>query len=475
MWLSRGEMIDCLDGEVLVEPADKDALVRKIVWDSRQIEPGCAFLAIRGERVDGNTFIGKAVEDGAAFVVATANPGEDALEKCRKADAAVVLVSDHIAAMSQLAARNRDKVDANVKVVGITGSSGKTTTKNLIRDVLSAEFKTVATQANQNNELGVPNTVLGADENTQMLVVEMGMRGFHQLDKLCEFVKPTIGVVTNIGTAHEELLGSQENIAKAKSEMIAALPDGTGIAVLNGDDPFTPKIREFASVDSRGVRVITYGVGDGNAVHAMNIDYDRIGRPSFDIEFPDGRVSHVDLALMGAHNVMNACAAAAVGYVCDMPIERICNALGSAEGQSMRQEVVTARNGATVINDTYNANPDSMAAALSLLHMIECDGKRIAVLGDMGELGNREVEAHEKVGKLAHERGVDLLICVGSLARNIAAGAMSAGMPQDKVVECQDVAAAKEVLDSALEPHDVVLVKASRFMELEKLVKGLVD
>ncbi len=472
MTLTREQVAGAIECNVLVAPRTADVVVNGVVWDSREVACGCAFLAIAGERVDGNDFIPQAMEAGASMVMATREPEAHVIEAAAKADVAMVAVKDHLKAMGELASFNRAQLSC--PVVGVSGSSGKTTTKNMIATVCSAQFETVATAANQNNELGVPNTVLRADPNTQALVVEMGMRGLGQLESLCSAVRPTIGVLTNIGTAHEELLGSRENIAKAKSELIAALPENTGIAVLNGDDRFTPKIREFASVDSRGVSTILYGQGENCDVRAENVEYSCDGMPSFDVRFPNGRTSHVRLPLAGEHNVMNALAAASVGFACDMPVEKICNALERAKGQAMRQEVLES-GGIRVINDAYNANPDSMKAALSLLGMMQADGRKIAVLGDMGELGDDEAAAHENVGRRAAASGVDLLVTVGELARHIAAGARAEGMPESVVIECNDVASALATLEREAACGDVVLVKASRFMELERVVEELVD
>ena len=471
MWLNRSQMIGVLDCRVLVDPADREAIVESITWDSRRVEPGQAFLAIKGERVDGNDFIDQAIGAGASFVIATSEPAGSVLEAARAVDTGVVLVADPIAALKQLAGYARSKSAATV--VGVSGSSGKTTTKNLIATVLSAEFATVATTANQNNELGVPATVLAAGKDTEMLVVEMGMRGMGQLEELCSFVRPQIGVITNIGTAHEELLGSQENIARAKAELIAALPDGSGVAVLNGDDPFTPAVREFARTSARNVEAVLYGTSEGCGVRATDVEFDAMGMPTFTMTFPNGRSTRVTLPLAGMHNVMNALAAAAVGYIVDMPVERIANALRSAKGQSMRQETSVADNGVVIVNDAYNANPDSMRAALSMLAMMSAEGRRIAVLGDMGELGEREVEAHELVGRAVAESGADVLVAIGGLASHIAAGAREAGMDPAAIVERLGVEEALPVLAELVAPGDVVLVKASRFMELERVAQAI--
>ncbi len=472
MKLTREQIIGAVGCMVLVEPSAVDVDIDHVVWDSREADNKCVFLAIEGEKVDGNNFIPQVIDAGTKMIIATRDLDQSVIDQAKNADASIIKVADYLEALHELAAFNRSRLTLNV--VGVTGSSGKTTTKNMIAQVCSAQFKTVATSANQNNELGVPNTVLRADPDTQALVVEMGMRGLGQIQSLCKAVHPTVGVITNIGTAHEELLGSQENIARAKSELIEALPKGEGVAVLNGDDPFTPHIFEFAQTDSRHVAVLLYGLGDNCDVHADNIEFSDNGLASFDVVFPDGRAGHINLPLAGKHNVSNALAAAAVGFALDMPIEKICNALNRAQGQSMRQEIIESH-GIKVINDAYNANPDSMAAALDLLKIMQADGKKVAVLGDMGELGKNEKQAHFNTGVKAAQSEVDLLVCIGELAQEIAAGATKAGMDNSQVIKCSDIASALTALKQEVTSGDVVLVKASRFMELERVVEELVD
>ncbi len=473
MRMSVSAAICAMECCVLVQAPDPAAEITSITWDSREARAGCAFLAIAGERADGNLFCEQAIRSGSLLAIVTSEPSEQAISAAIECGCAIVQVADHLEAISQLAAAYRTGLDA--RVVGITGSNGKTTTKDMVARVVGAQFKCAATSSNQNNELGVPATVLSADPETEVLVVEMGMRGMGQIEALCEVVRPEIGLITNIGTAHEELLGSRENIARAKAELAAALTAGRGVAILCGDDPFTPLVREAAGVDDRGVTVLSFGLSEGCAVRGSNVVFSDMGRPSFDIEFPNGRTCHVDLPLMGMHNVMNALSAAAVGYVLDMPLERICNALGNVKAQSMRQEVTLTDGGVRIIDDTYNASPDSMRAALSLLQMMETPGRRIAVLGDMGELGERSIQLHHEVGEMVAASGTDVLVCIGELSRQISAGAMDAGLDPSSVVECDDVDSALEELGRIVSAGDTVLVKASRFMGLERVVKGLVD
>ena len=473
MELSIGKIIDALDCEVALEPADRGLVVRDITWDSRKVAAQGAFLAMVGEKVDGNSFIPAAVESGASLVIATKDPEAAALDAAKAKGTAIAVVPEPIEAMSALARLQRDELDC--RVIGVTGSSGKTTTKDLIATVMSARFATVATAANQNNELGVPATVLNANASTEALIVEMGMRGFHQIEGLCAFVRPNIGVITNIGVAHEELLGSQDNIAKAKSELISALPDGEGIAILNGDDPFTPRVMEVSAAKERGIEALLYGQSEGCDVRAENVNFTEEGQPSFDIVLPDGSRSRASLSIMGAHNVGNSLAAAAVGYACGMDVETICTALATAQSGHMRQEVVYAQCGAKIINDAYNANPDSASAALRLLAIMAAEGRKIAVLGDMLELGPNAPALHRGVGELAASLGIDMVVAVGELSANIAQGARETAGESIDVLEFSDAEAAAEGLKGIVASKDLVLLKASRGMELEKIAKGLVD
>lgn len=446
-------------------------LVTRITWDSREVDDQSVFIAIPGERVDGNDFVVPAIGAGAQLVLATRQPDDATLAIAAEFEVAIIHINDVIATLSMLAGAYRDTLDC--KVIGVTGSSGKTTTKDLIVSVLSEGLNTHGTEANRNNELGVPSTVLGADGDTEALVVEMGMRGRGQIERLCSFVKPQIGVITNIGVSHIELLGSQEGIAYAKGELLEALPED-GCAILCGDDPWTPFVVEHC-LHGRDVEVLSYGFGGGCDVRGADLSLDAEGRPSYDICLPDGGRFHVDLPVAGRHNARNALAAAAAGYRLGLSAEQIAAGLETAVSTGMRFEVVRAACGATVINDAYNANPESMRAALETLAVFEAPGRRVAVLGDMGELGVDSVRFHREIGNRVVAAGVDLLVCVGVLARNIASQAIRAGLDADRCVLAEDAADALEKVRQLLRDDDTVLVKASHSVGLERVVEGLVS
>ncbi|MDR2109391.1 MAG: UDP-N-acetylmuramoyl-tripeptide--D-alanyl-D-alanine ligase [Coriobacteriales bacterium] len=461
---------------VVVAAPDPERRITRFGWDSRAVQPGSLFVAFPGERVDGNDFIASALSAGAAVVLASRPLAatQDGATLCRAAQdagAAILEVAraDAVAAFQRLAGGYRGLLTA--RTVGITGSSGKTTTKDMVAAVLSSTYNTTATQGNYNNEIGLPATILAAGEATEMLICEMGMQALGEIAELAAIAAPQIGVITNIGVTHCKSVGSRENIARAKAELIEALPEHNGIAILNGDDAFTPFIREQAQTASRDIRVVLYGLGAHNDIRAAHIDYDEQGRPSFDLWLPDGRPRQASLALQGEHNVLNALAAAAVGIVAGVTPEAILRALALCRPAAMRQEVHETASGVTVIDDTYNANPDSMRAALALLNRLPHERMHIAVLGDMYELGSEEQAFHREVGAYAHINRLDLLITVGDLGAQIAAGAREIGRADAAVVTCSTPAEALEALLPYLSRRPIILVKASRGMRLEQVVE----
>lgn len=486
-------------GTFLVEAMDPRELVRGVSWDSRAIRFGDLYVALPGERVDGHRFVAPALRNGARAVLVTMRPDDATCLLAREMGAAVIEVPNTAHAVTDLARWWRTQLHG--LVIGITGSTGKTTTKNLVRDVIAAKRRVVATEGNQNNELGVPKTILSADPETEAIVVEMGMRGLRQIAELCDFVRPHWGLVTNVGTSHIELLGSRENIAAAKSELIASLPAADGVAFLNGADDMSDALWNHAGLQAWPSRRVCFD-GSGayraqadpsdwrhaHSVWAENIVLDDQGRPGFDLCASgfsedlgeDGDIASVQrracrLLLRGAHNVANACAAAAVGMQLGLGIDDVVQALSAAEPEQGRAEVVSARGGFTVINDAYNANPDSMRAALNMLASLDVPGSRVAVLGDMLELGDHARACHEDMGRLAAGLGIDCVVCIGEQAQFIAAAAQMAGMPAAAVVRADTVSDVLGELDVRLHPGDAVLVKASHSMGLARVVEGLVN
>lgn len=483
MRLNTTSVQNIVGGDLAVAPADAARDLLGLTWDSREAFADCLYAALPGERVDGNDFIASAIEGGAMLVLAGRVPDERACEAACKAGAGIIVVDDVVAAITALASAWRDMIGATV--VAITGSVGKTTTKSLTRQVLSTRFKTCATKGNFNNELGAPYTVLSADSDCEMLVVEMGMDDLGQIAHICSFARPDMGLINNVGVSHLERLGSRENIARAKAELFEALPEG-GKAFVNNADDMADLVCELGRLDERGVETVYFdGTGlmpaVGRAVWAKDISVDDEGRPRFLLcakgfdACPDEQAEPCHLGLRGVHNVSNACGAAAIGLACGMALESVADALADAEPEAGRQEVKHASSGAVVFDDSYNASPASMSASLSMLASYKASGRKIAVLGDMGELGSASIEGHEQAGRAAAQADVDALICVGELSASIAQGARDAGLPEERIVCVADASAAIDGLRGTLDSGDVILVKASHYMRLDRVVEGILE
>ena len=445
------------------------------------MKSGDLFLALPGERVDGHDFVSAVLDRGAGAALVQKDCGEDVVGQANKAHAAIIRVEDTRQALVDIAAAWRKRLGA--KIIALTGSSGKTTTKTLMNHVLSAYGRTVSTLGNQNNELGVPATLLRIQEDTEYAVVEMGMRGLHQLDELCSFVRPDAALVTNVGTSHMELLGSRENIARAKAEPFASLSEG-GLAFINASDEYARELRSFGNTERVGIEEVFFDGSGANPdiferdmrpiVYASDIELDEMGCPHFVLNVPN-QSQECTLSLGGLHNVHNAVAAAAVAWKYGMGLPEIVEALRTASAPSGRQRIISTACGYRVVDDAYNANPDSMRASLSMFGAMRVQGKRIAVLGDMGELGSFSQEGHAFVGRCAAGADLDMLYCIGELSQGIAQAAIETGMPKDRVVCGLDALEVLACLKRDLKQGDAVLVKASHAMALERIVEGLAD
>ena len=453
-----------------------DALVRGVAVDSRKVPEGGAFVALPGANVDGNDYAARALEAGAAAVVMTREPDEALLARAAELSRAVLVAADGERFLASLAGWWRTRLD--VTCVGVTGSSGKTTTRNMVAAVLASAYRTHCNEANYNNLLGCSLTLLACPEDAQMLVMEMGMDHPGEIAALCEVARPDMGVITNVGVAHIGILGSRENIARAKSELVCALPATDAAApvpsrvFLWGEDDYTPWIRANAA-DPHGVRVVTYGDAAADDARATNVTLADDGCPSADLTLPSGRELHVDLAISGAHNVRNALAAASVGDALGVPAEKIAAALDACAPIRMHQDVIEVPAGYTVIDDSYNANPDSMRVALDVLCSLPAS-RHVACLGDMGELGEREGWLHAIVGAYVAAKGVDELVCVGPISAEMAEAARLMGMPPARVREVACAADAVPVMREMLAPGDACLVMASRSTGLDVVVSGVV-
>jgi UDP-N-acetylmuramoyl-tripeptide--D-alanyl-D-alanine ligase len=426
--------------------------------DSRAPERDGLFVAVPGEHVDGHDFAVAAVQAGASAVLGS-----------RPVDVPAVLVDDPVAALGRLAAHVLARLPG-LRVIGLTGSQGKTGTKDLLAQLLEQSGPTVAPVGSFNNELGVPLTALRADPQTQHLVVEMGARGIGHVRYLADMVQPSVAVVLNVGVAHLGEFGTRADIARAKGELVEALPDD-GVAVLNADDPLV-----VAMADRTRAGVLTFGTSPQADVRVSELQLDARGRPRFTLHTPEGS-AEVALPLSGEHQALNAAAAATVAHHCGLSTQRIAQALAGVEPRSpWRMEIGERDDGVTVINDAYNANPDSMRAALRTLVAIGGGRRRtVAVLGEMLELGAASDEEHDGVGRLAARLNVSRLVVVGEGARPIHLGASQEGSGSDEPVHVPDVGAAVEFLDGDLSAGDVVLVKASRDAGLERVAAALLE
>ncbi|MFJ4669288.1 UDP-N-acetylmuramoyl-tripeptide--D-alanyl-D-alanine ligase [Kitasatospora purpeofusca] len=440
--------------------ADPDALVTAPVEvDSRKVRPGGLFAAFVGENVDGHDYADRALAAGAVAVLAS-----------RPVGGPTVLVDSVVDALGKLARAVVGRADA--AVVALTGSAGKTSTKDLIAQLLQRLGDTVYPPGSLNNEIGHPMTALRVEDSTRHLVLEMGARHKGDIEYLTSITPPRIGLVLNVGTAHVGEFGSQEAIAEAKGELVEALP-AEGVAILNADDRL---VRAMASRTK--ARVVYFGESAEADVRARDVRLDSTGRPSFTLSTPAGSAP-VQLRLYGEHHVSNALAAAAVATELGMTVDDTAEALSEAGALSRwRMEVVDRADGVTVVNDAYNANPDSMRAALRALISIGGRGperrRTWAVLGEMRELGEDSLAEHDAIGRLAVRLDVTKLVAVGGReAACMELGARNEGSWGEESVLVSDADAAVELLRSQLRPGDVVLVKASRSVGLEKVAEAL--
>jgi len=436
------EIADVVGGQVHGEALAP--VTAPITLDSRDVQPGGLFAALDGEHVDGHDFAGQALAAGASAIIAS-----------RPVDEPCIVVDDVTVALARLATHVLDRLDP--VVIAITGSQGKTSVKDMLAAVLEPSGTTIAPVGSFNNELGVPLTVLGADEETEYLVVEMGARGVGHIASLCRIAPPDVAVVLNVGQAHVGEFGSPDVTAQAKGEIVEALTaDGT--AVLNADDA-----RVAAMASRTTARVLTFGEAGDVVLGEVRLSD---GKPHFTLSHA-GVAVEVHVPQIGAHHASNAAAAATTALAVGLDLPTVAERLDHAQARSpMRMERHVRDDGLVVIDDAYNANPESMAAALHALAGVG-GGRRVAVLGEMLELGDGSHDSHVEVGRLAAELGVDRVVAVGTGAAGIAQGA------GDRGTAVADVDEALRELSAWLTQTDVVLVKASRGVRLERVTEGL--
>lgn len=432
--------------------SNAEVFFEDVTTDSRKVTSGVLFVALKGEFFNGEDFAADAFKKGATAVLVSKNFDKNL-------DGIVLKVDDTLAAYRQIAEAWRDRFD--IPIVAVTGSNGKTTTKDLTAAALNGLGQVQKTSGNFNNEVGVPMTLLELDEKHKAAVVEIGMRGLGQIESLAEVVKPTIGIVTNVSEAHIELLGSIENIARAKGELVEAIKSG-GTIILNADNRHTAEMKNLAG---EGVKVLTYALEKPADFVAKDI---LIGSVSteFTLSF-HGKEYDFEIPMLGRHNVSNALAAIAAGYAVGLTVPDVQRGFSTLTTTKMRYEVIR-RDGLTIVNDAYNASPASMRVAIKTTSEVY-NGRLIAVLGDMLELGEISERVHKEIGAELVENKFDTLITLGELGKFIAEGARDAGLKDVYTFDTHEDAA-KKILE-IVRDGDTILFKASHVMHMEKIIE----
>ena len=449
--------------------ASPDLVIEGVTRDSRTACPGAMYIPIIGERFDGHDFAAGSIASGAvAMMWQKDHPVPAELEHVPH-----VLVKNTVAALQQLAASYRSEL--MTRVIGITGSNGKTTTKDLTAALLGTVYRVHKTEGNLNNELGLPLTLLELEEETEVAVLEMGMSGFGEIELLTRIAQPDAAIITNIGDAHMLQLGSRAGIAKAKLEIASGLGEG-GILLYNGDEPLLDEgLRSMAL--NEGVELRTFGLSEQNAWSAENIQIEA-ERSTFTPLY-DGKptqMGSITIPIPGRHNVSNALAAIAVARLFGVPAARIAEGFGNVKLSGMRIQPVKAYNGAVILNDAFNANPTAAAAAIDLIEQLEGFRQKWIVLGDMLELGPDEKKMHFDTGAYVTPAKADALLAFGPLSRHTAEGARAGfadARPEEAVQHFEDKDTLVRWLRDQLDPGDVVLVKGSRGMQMEEIVQAL--
>jgi UDP-N-acetylmuramoyl-tripeptide--D-alanyl-D-alanine ligase len=437
---------------------DPSLPVDRLHTDTRTLLAGDCFVALRGDRFDGHAFVPQVKDHGAVAALVSHRLDSSDLP----GDLGLVEVPDTLEALQRFAANYRQLL--SVRTIGVTGSSGKTSTKELIASVLRMRFKTKATEGNLNNHIGVPLTLIRLDEDDEYGVVEMGMNHPGELASLVKMTAPEIGVISSIGPAHIEFFADQAAIAAEKAELIAALPP-EGLAVLNADDEWSRRV-----ADRTHARVVWVGDRPDSTWRAEDLQIAADGL-SFRLRH-NGGAAMVRLPVVNRVMVANALLAAAVGRECGLTMDEIARGLEAVQLPGARMQVLNAH-GAWIINDAYNANPDSMKAALAALSEFPGASRRLAVLGSMGELGRHATELHREIGEFAARQGIEFLIAVGPHAEACVQGALAAGLGHNRIAAALDAEEAAAALKPLLREGDAVLVKGSHFMGLERLVSAI--
>lgn len=438
--------------------------VSGVSTDSRAIRKRDLFVALKGVNHDGHSYLAEARSAGAvAAIVDRRNPRYRHFRDSF-GGFPVVLVKDTLRALGDLAAWVRAGLD--LEAVGITGSTGKTCTKDFLVAALGVKYEVFASPGSYNNEIGAPLTVFGANGRHRVMVVEMGARRPGDIERLASIVNPRFGIITNVGVTHLQIFKTEERIAETKAELAGALPSD-GVLFLDAGDRWTAWIAGHTAA-----KVVKFGLGRGSGYRASRVRLDDDGRPSFQLSGPGFSVG-IELRAVGRHQVLNACAAAACAHRMGVPPDGIAEGMRGASLSAWRMEFTETDGGNVVINDAYNANPDSMRAAIEALGSVGAGRRKIAVLGGMAELGRDSRQFHADAGRQLVEFDIDLLVAVGRSARDYVTSAQASGLPKGSAFRCGNIEEALAVLSQIVEPGDVVLVKASRIQGLDRLAEEL--
>ncbi len=443
-----------VEGKLVCKDNEKETAIKGVVIDNRNVEQDFLFVPIKGARVDGHSFIKNAFESGAAAVFSEYEPEEPI--------GPYIIVKNTEKALKELAVYYRSCL--SIPIIGIIGSVGKTSTKEMTASVLSQKFSVLKTEGNFNNEIGLPLTLFRINEDHEVAVVEMGISDFGEMDRLGRMARPTAVIMTNIGQCHLENLKTRDGILKAKTEVFSHLTSPATV-ILNGDDDKLCTVQKVP-----GAEVVFYGKTEAAGVRILETESLGLRGVRVTLETSAGKFT-AEIPLPGMHNVYNAAAATAAGLMLGMTTEEIRSGIEKVETIGGRSNFVTASNGATIIDDCYNANPQSMKASLSVLSQAE--GRKIAVLGDMGELGSDEKALHYEVGKAVAENGIDLLFYTGELSKEIGRAVKDSGA-KCEVYEFEHKETMIQALKKEIRKEDTVLVKASHFMEYGEVCVALV-
>lgn len=460
------ELIKAVSGKVI--QGDQDCLINRISIDSRTLIPGDLFFAIVGPNFDGHDFIKEAFDKGAVGAIVCKGASTLLQDKQTDKDKIIIEVKDTLSALQDWSKHYKDKF--KTFNICVTGSNGKTTTKEIIAHILSREFPLLKTSGNYNNEIGIPLTLLQLDKSHKLLVAEMGMRGLGEIRTLTDFIPPDLAVITNIGEAHIGLLGSKDNIFKAKSELLQSL-DKDGIAILNRDDPYFFKMREIV----QGKKVYTFGIKNKSDIMAGNIRIVIDKGMRFTLKVKSGKSREIYFPLLGKYNIYNALAASTAAFALGIELDLIEKGLSSFKPLDMHMELNDFYKGIKILNDSYNASPLSVKSALETLAEIGKTNRKIAILGDMLELGEKADFYHREIGKEAAKLSIDILITVGPGGKIIARSSREEGMAEESIFSFEKnekLNLAKKLL-SLTTPGDFILLKGSRDMKMEEILEFL--